>query len=223
MRSILTTIVIMFSFSSNAQDCGVSFMNITRTDEHGVYGNMNMQYLLASNYQLNLSGSFEIKDGDTCISEFVLFDCRRQENIVELDGTGGGTIVEMSNDTLVLKHEESLPIGDNFSLKWVPFHIQKYYYYRNEVRSIARYDNSLKKYSKREIGAVLNNYQKLKKDNFDELLKTANMLFWAFVSGSNEAADYLNTFEEKFGPFDGAISEEWSDINMTFLAYKEKL
>jgi len=79
----------------------------------------------------------------------------------------------------------------------------------------------LPKYSPTQIKIVISQYKKLTKQaGGDSTLVVAHRFFWAYVSGSKEAANHLNTFEKRFGPFDGAIAEEFDDLWAAYKLYK---
>ncbi len=52
-------------------------------------------------------------------------------------------------------------------------------------------------------------------------MHVANKLFWGYVSGSKKAERLLLKIENKFGPFDGGISEEWKEIISTYEHWKD--
>jgi hypothetical protein len=49
----------------------------------------------------------------------------------------------------------------------------------------------------------------------------ADKLFWAYVSGNEQAGKYLDTYESKFGPFDGHTAEEFAELWKIYLSYKK--
>jgi hypothetical protein len=80
----------------------------------------------------------------------------------------------------------------------------------------------LRKYSSAEIKKVLLEYRNTKKEyNSEKVLAISNKLFWAYVSGSKKADEYLNEVKKKFGPFDGAVSEGHSEIQAHYKLYKQ--
>ncbi|WP_276133616.1 hypothetical protein [Polluticoccus soli] len=154
-------------------------------------------------------------------SEFLLYDCRTEKIIGEWDATQSCTLVK-SNDTLIVSTLRNWPIGKNYEFNTVPFYISKLYYEGNTIKELDYYLSNHRRYSDKEIQRVITNYQNYKPgNNSDTTINFAYLLFWSYVSGSKKAEQYLNTLESRCGPFDGAISEEWNEIIMTYAHYKE--
>jgi hypothetical protein len=122
---------------------------------------------------------------------------------------------------LIVKELFGLAIDKKMEIKWVPFYITKYYFDKSILHSTAFFRKDLIKYTPTQIRSVINQYQNLKKiETADDMLLVAHRLFWAYVSGSKEAERYLNSFEKHFGPFDGAVAEEFHDLLATYKLYR---
>jgi len=64
-----------------------------------------------------------------------------------------------------------------------------------------------------QIAGVLDQYAKLTPGDYDTILLVERRLFWAFISGSAEAGGYLNSFNQKFGPFTETTSDEFNEVH----------
>lgn len=125
-------------------------------------------------------------------------------------------------DTIFVDELYGIPIGKDFKEIWLPFYSNKYFFIGSKLKQVKFFRTDIRKYSKKQILQVFQKYKELTKGNYDNIVNVANMLFWAYVSGSKEAEVYLKSFPEKFGPFDGAIAEEWDDISATYELWKTK-
>lgn len=180
----------------------------------------NMIYTLSGQHKIGLCGGYEIKGIDTVFSEFCIYECG-SDTVV---GEWGAVIeckVEMSDDTLIVSELYLLPIGKNFEIISLPFYRHKYFYVEEKLVEHLFYDNNIRKFSKKEIEQAIGKYKKLSKGNFEYTIHVALMLFWSYVSGDKKAELYFNKIEKKYGPFDGYISEWWSEVDITYKHWKE--
>ncbi|MES2704316.1 MAG: hypothetical protein V4649_16865 [Bacteroidota bacterium] len=187
----------------------------------GNTGHASIVYRLIGNRDIGICGAFERDGKDTVYSEFCLFECGKSEPIYEWGATESCTI-KKKKDTIVIETFEQLPVGKNISFISTPFYVQQFFVTGNELKERKFYKADIRKYSAGEIKEVISKYNRLNSAtrNADEIIVVSKMLFWAYVSGSKEAETYLNTIEKKFGPFDGGISEEWSDLVATYSHWK---
>lgn len=184
-------------------------------------GKADKVFDLGNGKQLGICGSIEKKKKDTLYSEFILFQCGQNKTIEEWDGTESCSITQKS-DTLFISTFAGLPIGKNFEMVWVPFEIQQYFYRNTGLVDSLFYASGLPVYSAVQIKKVLSQYAKLTRENGDSILLVSHRLFWAYVSGSKEAEQGLLRMERKFGPFDGAIAEEFEEIRASYELYKDR-
>ena len=110
-----------------------------------------------------------------------------------------------------------MPIGNNLEVIWKPFLINRFFYKKNKIARNSYYQTNYHKYTKTEIQKVFALYKDLKKENSEHVIDVADMLFWAYVCGNQDAEKAFTQIEKKFGPFDGAVAEEW---DVTLAAYK---
>ena len=117
-----------------------------------------------------------------------------------------------------------LPVGKGFEIVYVPFRGEKYFFRENKLNKVVFYPADLPRYSANQIKTVLSQYAKLTLpiNNHDTMLLVAHRLCWASISGSGAAERHLQEMEKKFGPFDGAIKEEFDDIKGTYLLWKNE-
>ena len=99
----------------------------------------------------------------------------------------------------------------------------KLYWKSKKLIQESYYKKDLTKYTSVEIEKVLKEF-KANNKNFsgEKMLLLGHRLFWAYVSGSKLAGQYLEKLDNKFGGFDGAIAEEYKDLIATYQHYKTK-
>ena len=176
-------------------------------------------FYLSDGKQIGLCGDFEKVDQDTVYSEVILYHCGNEGFFRGWDGIKTCKI-NQDKDTIVVQQLVALPIGKNMEIVSTSFRIQKYYYRGSKflVRSVYRTD--LTKYTSSQIGEVLDQYSKLTPGDYNAILLVKRRLFWAYISGSAEAGSYLNTFDQKFGPFIQAKSDEFDEVHGLYWFWK---
>ena len=176
-------------------------------------------FSLSNGKQIGLCGDFEKVNQDTVYSEVILYHCGNEGFFRGWDGIQTCKISQ-DNDTIVVRRLVGLPIGKNMEIVSASFRIEKYYYRGPKfvVRSV--YLNNFPKYSSSQIADVLNQYTKLTPGDYEAILLVARRLSWAYISGSEEAGSYLSSFEQKFGPFTGAKSEEFDEVHGLYWFWK---
>ncbi len=187
-------------------------------------GDTEKSFDLNNGNKIGLCGYTE--DHGATYSEFAIFNCFENSIIQEWDATQN-CIVALNNDTLNVQELHMLPVGNNFSYKAISIDEEKFYFIRGHLQKKTLLKNNLPFYSNTQSSEVLKKAESLgylkTKGYYDSLITVSNMLLWAYISGNKQAEKYLSHVEQKYGPFDGAISEEWSDIWMLYLYYKESL
>lgn len=174
---------------------------------------------------IGLCGYSERENSHVVYSEFVLFDCVSNKVLGEWGATQT-CFVDFDNDTLVVKELKMLPVGKKFAYSHVPLIITKIYHRNKGFSKVSSFNKHIPKYSPAQVNKVLEKYKDLnmlqKRGYYDSIIVISDMLLWSYVSGSKIAEKYLNKVEKSVGPFDGAIAEEWNEIWMLYLYYKEK-
>lgn len=121
---------------------------------------------------------------------------------------------------------QNLTVGKNFVYRSIAIDTTKFYPKNKELITAHQLNKQLPRYSTVQVGEVLRKYNDIlelkKKNYYDSIIVISDMLFWSYVSGNKQAEKYLTQVEKIAGPFDGAISEEWNEIWMLYLNYKEK-
>jgi hypothetical protein len=176
-------------------------------------------FYLSNGQQIGLCGDFEKADQDTVYSEVILYHCGHDGFFRGWDGIQTCKI-NQDKDTIVVRRLVALPIGKNMAIVSTFFRIEKYFYRGSKfvVRSV--YRNDLTKYTSSQIEDVLDQYTKLKPGNYDAILLVERRLFWAYISGSAEAGNYLSSFDQKFGPFINAKSDEFDEVHGLYWFWK---
>jgi hypothetical protein len=184
-----------------------------------MYGTKMQRYDLADGKSLAVCGYREKNKKDTIYDGFVLFQCGRKEILDEEDETSSCKIAQL-NDTLILSEFYILPIGKNFEMVSLPFRIHKFFSRPSKIADTTYFRSDLPKYSTARINTVLRQYAHLTGKDNDSVNLVAHWLFWAYVSGSSQAEKYLRGMKSKFGPFDGAIAEEFEETWATYELWK---
>lgn len=216
----ILTLILVVLFSSNllfGQNCACPSDNISGNKKP------NKTFKFSNGKSIGLCGDFTIQNNEKQYSESVIYKCGQENSLLEFDGTTSYTI-EQNKDTVIIQEFYIIANGKNLSLKWSKFYLTKLFWESAQLKQKSYYKKDLRKYSDFEIEKVLNEYrttQNYKILNFDKILLIGHRLFWAYASGSKKAGQYLEDFENKYGPFDGAISEEFNDIFTTYEHYKE--
>lgn len=218
-RVLAFILFLLLPVSAMPQECDCPFDNETTPPTQP-----NKIFSFTNKKTIALCGAYNIKNNDTLYHGFTLRLCDKNELIYgDANDETIPSIIKKINDTLFVKDLAGLSIGKNLTTVWVPFYVHKFFFNNKSIKEVTYYRKDLKKYSATQIKQVLNKYRQLQKPikNYDTLLSISNMLFWGYVSGSKQCEVYLNTIEKKFGPFDGAISEDWNNIFATYEHWKK--
>jgi len=185
-------------------------------------GKADIIFDLGNGQKIALCGSITKQKKDTFYSEYILFQCGRKEIIDETDYPS--CKITQQGDSLLVTEIKGFPVGKDFEFTYIPFRVEKYFFQEAKLKKTIFYPAVLPKYSAAQIKVVLSQYAKLKlpMDNHDTMLLVAHRLCWAYISGSSAAERCLREMEKKFGPFDGAIKEEFDDIWGTYLLWKHE-
>jgi hypothetical protein len=184
----------------------------------------NRLFSFSNGKTIGLCGSPDTTENRIEYSTAALFECNTKKII--RDWFGYCTItVEYKPDTIIITNSEWLPVGKDFGFKMIKVSYEKVFYKGNKLIISDYYEQSLPKYSSTQINWILNKYKSVK-DIYeyrinDSDIAIAYLLFWAYVSGSYEAETYFKQIEKKYGPFDGAIAEQWDDLWGLYLHYKK--
>lgn len=179
-------------------------------------------FTFSNGQKLGVCGDGEKKSGEIQYNGCVVFECGKTKTIYESDYTTVCTITQ-NLDTLTIQEIMPIANGKNQSIVWTKFYVEKWFYRDNKLKDTNYYRKDVKRYTANEIKKVETAFINYKKENnFDALLLLSHQLFWAYVSGSKKAGEYLMSLEKKFGPFDGAVSEEYREVLAYFESYKTK-
>ncbi len=217
MRQVLIiisfTLIVQFSLGQyNTCDCPTKSFNQS--------GKPDKTFSFKNGTTIGLCGFIEQEGMDTTYSEFIIFECGQVKILKQWDATQSCKI-STKNDTLFIHELYVLAIDKNLQTKLVPFYTTKYYFDNSSLRSTSFFRNDLPKYSTTQVETAIKQYDLLtNQTSGDSTLLVAHRLFWAYVSGSKEAEKLLESFEKRFGPFDGAIAEEFHDLWATYQLYK---
>jgi hypothetical protein len=216
-ETLFLVLLMLFCYTGRSQDCHCPTDGI-----FGKEGKLFKTFSFRNKKSMGLCGySSDSKNKHTIYSGMDLVQCDQNKLIQEWDETEQCEVEKIA-DTVFVKELYGVPIGGNFSEVWIPFYINKFFFNESGLQHITFFRRDVKKYSNAQIAQVFQKYKRLHKENSEEIVAVANMLFWACVSGSKNAEIYLKKFKADFGPFDGAIAEEWDDISATYELWKEK-
>ena len=217
MKTLITILFTLFVFSSLVgQNCNCPTNNISGADKP------SKVFKFSNGKTLGLCGGSETKNKEKVYSEFIIFKCGLDTSILEFDGTQSCT-VEQNKDTLIIQEFYNIANNKNLTLKWTKFYVTKLYWKSKKLIRESYYKKDLTKYTSVEIENVLKEFKASnKRFSGDKILLLGHRLFWAYVSDSKLAGQYLEKLEDKFGGFDGAIAEEYEDLIATYQHYKTK-
>jgi len=156
--------------------------------------------------QIGLCGDIEPGNKDTIYSEVILYHCGAEGFFRGWNGTQTCKITQ-DNDTVVVEKLVKLPVGKNMEVVSTSFRIEKFYYSGSKFITLSVYRTDLPKYTPAQIKNVLDQYTSLTRGDYDKALLVYRQLFWSYVSGSSEADEYLEKFEQQFGPFTERFDE----------------
>ncbi len=143
-------------------------------------------------------------------SEFVVAECGNDTIFNFWDALTIAKI-EVKKDTLYIKEISSLPLGKNLEFIDFEWYINKLYYQNTKLKMMSSINTDIRKYSDDEIKNVLNEYNNADNKLNDSIMFTANKLFVAALSGSDEALQSFYSFREKY-ELDGAYSQEYKEL-----------
>ena len=196
-------------------DCNCPANTITHN------GKPDKVFKFSNGETLAICGYSEIQQKQKVLSEFLIYQCEKYKIIETWDATQICTI-EKYHDTLIVEKFYNIANGKDMSLKWTKFYKKIFYWKQSQLSDTAFFINDLRKYSLIEINKALFQFKNLKKKYKSEnILLVGDRLFWAYVSGNKIAGTYLEKLNEKFGPFNGEIAEEYNSLIATYKQYKK--
>lgn len=211
--------LLVFLLQHSVESLGQGDCNCLKDEFFSYTGKAHRIFKIGDEKVVGLCGFPEVQGYDTVYYESIVFDCAANKKVYEWDATQP-CLVECSNNILYIKELYLLPVGKNLESVWKPFYFTEIY---SDVDSISRkqyYDLETHQYTQGQIAAVISRYNNTPKGlypwNSEEFMEISRQLFWAFVSGSTKAGELLEQVEAKYGPFDGAIAEEFNEIIRTY-------
>lgn len=175
-----------------------------------------------NNNILGLYGDQNIEGRDTSYNGIAICYCNKSRIVYDMVDFGMINFkVNQIKDSLFVEEIIGIPNGKNYQFIWQPFYVTKLFFIKDSLVERVYFKKGLKRYTQLQIADVLNQYKTSKRENCDHTIEIATRLFWAYISGSKEAEKYLKSFFQKFGPFDGACSEDWGDLNGIYHQWKK--
>jgi len=218
MRTAIFLLSFIFATINHASaQCPCPKMSL----EH--YGNKPVRtFQLTPGVSLAVCGGMQQKDGRDEYTEFILYNCGQRYSIDSWDGTQTCTITQ-SRDTLIVQELMPVANGKGMNIQWREFYVIKYFYTGDQLQRKPYYRKDMQLYTTDQVKQAIAGYRQLHKPvtNYDACLLALHRLFWAYVSGSREAGTLLEQAEEKLGPFDGAVAEEFEDLIAVYEHYKD--
>ena len=178
-------------------------------------------FIFSNKEKIEICGYTDHIKNDTFYQEAALYICGRDAVIKEWGALQPFKIRRIA-DTVFADDLFWLPVGYNFADTMIPFYTHKFYFENITLKEEQFFRTDQKKYTKKQIADVFEKYNKLKKGNDEHTTDVAGMLLWAYVSGSKQAELYLNSIQDKLGPFDGVVAEEWNTIYRTYQQWKNR-
>lgn len=178
-----------------------------------------IKFNLTNGSKLGIRGFQDISKKDTTYTGLTLFN-RINNHCIAYWSELQICSVKKVIDTLIVTEQCYLPLGKNFSYLYIPFKDYKFYGLKSGIKNTITLRH-LPKYNTSQIDACIKEYNKLKKGNDENTIEIAERLFSAYLSGSTKAKEYFLSIHEKFGPFDGAVAEEWNYIWELYTSYNK--
>jgi len=216
IRNLSAFTVAFFIVVTASAQCPCPKMSL----EH--YGDKPVKvFPLKPDVSVAVCGGVQQKDGRDEYSEFILYTCGQLYSIDSWDGTQTCTITQ-SKDTLIVQELMPVANGEDMSIQWPEFYVTKYYYTGPQLNRVAYYRKDLQLYTTGQIRQAIAGYRQLHQPivDYDACLLAMHRLFWAYVSGSEEAGTLLERAERELGPFDGAVAEEYESLIAVYGHYK---
>jgi hypothetical protein len=176
-------------------------------------------FYLSNGKRIGLCGDIDTAGRDTIYSEVIIYHCGTEGFFRGWNGIKTCQISQ-DKDTIVVRQLVSLPIGKDMQVVSTAFKIEKYYYRGSGFVTRSVYRDDIPKYTPSQIEDVLGQYTKLTPGDYDAILLVERRLFWAYVSGSADAGRYLSSFDQKFGPFANAKTDEFDEIHGLYWFWK---
>lgn len=133
--------------------------------------------------------------------------------------------VKQLKDTIIVTEYQQLPVGENYSLVYLPFLETKIFDKNGSIEKRHKYLIDKHKYSEKEIKKALKQYRGVSKRrdkiiHHGEWQYTYYRLFWCYVSGSKKALEYLINVKEGRYWYDSDY-EEYEFLVTTCIRIKE--
>jgi len=197
----------------------VSSCNCPTTQDLAHQGAPEKVFYLSNGNQIGLCGDIEKVDKDTIYSEVILYHCGAEGFFRGWDDNKT-CMISQNKDTIEVRQLVTLPVGKNMELVSTSFKIEKFFYRGSRFVVSPMYRTDLAKYTASQVKDALDQYSGLVRGDYDKILLVERKLFWAYVSGSADAGRYLDSFEQKFGPFTGARSNEFEEVHGLYWFWK---
>lgn len=156
----------------------------------------------------------KISDTEIIISEFAVFNCKTEKSLIFF-GALDNCLLNLTPDTLSIKHLTHLPFGQNW--KWELKPVTQQLIYPNSDSIIITSPNCI--YEKAIIDQAITDQffselEQLKGKGYnDDLENIIGKLGVLTLNGNTKARKILNDFRSYIGyPLDGSTSELWNDV-----------
>lgn len=177
-------------------------------------------YQLSNGKRIALCGYRNIENKPVDFSEFVLSVCGEKKIIDFWDATEKCNL-RINKDTLIVEELINLPTQKDRNYETNIWGIDKIYFENNKVIKKYFINKNIKKYSEKEIGKTLIEYEKANEKLDEEKMQIINRLFIATISENKKARVYFYKFENKY-KLDGAFSEEYKNLKAMLEVWDKK-
>lgn len=208
--SLLLFMLGSFTYSQVATDC-----LCPKKSDLGIFDEAakpDSIFNFSNNQKILLCGYKEKQDAGAVFSEFILQVCG-QDSIIDFWDATQTCRITQQHDSLEVTDLRLLPTGKDRAFITTGWSTEKFYFSKGNLKRVLTINPNIRKYSKAEIRKTLSEFKSLKKDDdAQKILDLGWRLLIAKISGSDPAAGCLDKFETKFGPFDGAVAEDFNDL-----------
>lgn len=208
-RQSLTIFLAFLTLTSILGQTNINSCDCPKTEYAGTKADTTFH--LSNGKTIVLCGYKNPDSNPTTFSEFILAFCE-QDTIIDFWGALLTCRVTVNSDTLLVDQIMNLPIGKNFEFQETVWKTDKIHFSGKKLLRELVVNRQIRKYNQNEIQAVLHEYEKAPLGLDENIMKIANKLFIATISGDKKAREYFKEFKIKFGILDGAFAEEYSDL-----------
>ena len=211
MKKIIVFIITLLTLNGTfAQDCKCPKNDLGANKIDTIYKFSNENSIALCGY----------RNEDETFSEFLLADCKNNK-VLDYWGAVQTCKIYQKENKLIVEELVALPINSN-NYEDVTWRFVEFYSENNIFKSKNTINKNLPKYSQKQIDGIIKQYETSDNKLNDNCIVLANKLFISAISGSQKAKQCFLEFPTKFKGLDGALSEEYHDLESMLSAWERE-